>query len=326
MRFIIRGAKHEDRDELFRLAMQAPLLSLQADKKQLSDRIENSLKSFSGQLPPEECEYQFVCEDLATRKLAGASSLFGAYISRQHPQHYAAVTTTEDTQHFTRGVETRTFSGIGGLLVDDIFRGTHYKLGSQLSHVRMLYPGIKPERFTKTFVMELLGKVDAQGESLFWDCFGKQFTGLDFPEAYKRIAANNRTFMEDFPVEYDLPYGCRKAFVTENSCAKSSKGSQHLAKKLGFTFQNRIDPVDGALCYSALTQELLPVKNGKWYTVKRGSIKGDIALMAHVTKEGEFFGALAHCGLQGNTAVIRETICAALRLTEGDAIFISPKC
>lgn len=273
MRFIVRGVRHEDCDELIRLAEQAPLLSLQPDSGHICNRIEASLQSFSGLLAPEHSEYQFVCEDLATRQLAGASSLFGSYISESHPQYYAEVIDDGDTQQFKRGIETRRFSGLGGLLVDSTFRNTHYKLGSQLSHVRMLYAGIKPHRFTETFILELLGKVDTKGQSHFWDCFGKRFTGLEFDDAYSRIAKGDRKFMDDFPIEYELPYGCSKARITEQSVAPSSRGSQHLAKKLGFTFQNRVDPVDGALSYSAKSAELTPVATGKWYTVKKSTLR-----------------------------------------------------
>lgn len=326
MRFIVRGARHEDHSELCRLAAQAPLLSLQPSPDLLAKRIETSLQSFSGVLPPEKSEYQFVCEDLATKQLAGASCLFGSYISESQPQHYIDVVDDGEKQTYYRGIETKRFSGLGGLVVDDLFRKTHYKLGAQLSHVRLLYAGIKPERFTETFVVEVLGKMTAKGESHFWNCFGKKFTGMDFSEAYKRIAKNDRSFMDMFPKEYELPEGCSKVRISENSVAMSSRGSQHLSKRLGFTFQNRVDPVDGALYYSATCDKLSPLQNGNWYTIKKGSIKGEIHLMGTVKENGEFFGAIAHCGFQNGTAVIRDNICAALGLIEGDRVFIAPRC
>ncbi|SIO10426.1 arginine N-succinyltransferase [Halodesulfovibrio marinisediminis] len=326
MRFIVRGARHEDHDELCRLAYQAPLLSLQPSPDLLSKRIETSLQSFAGILPPGKCEYQFVCEDLATKRIAGASSLFGSYISEAQPQHYIDVINEEDHQKYIRGIETQRTSGLGGLIVDDMFRKTHYKLAAQLSHIRVLYAGIKPERFTDSFVVEVLGKITAKGESRFWDCFGKKFTGMSFIEAYKRMANKDRSFMNMFPNEYELPDGCSKQRISENSVGMSSRGSQHLAKRLGFTFQNRVDPVDGTLCYKATRNELSPLRNGKWYTLKKGSIKGDIHLMGSLKENGEFSGAIAHCGFQNGIAVIRENICAALGLIEGDRVFVSPHC
>lgn len=326
MRFIVRGARHEDHAELCRLAAQAPLLSLQPSPERMTTRIETSLQSFAGTIPPEKAEYQFVCVDLATRKLAGASCLFGSYISKSQPQHYIEVADEGEIQKYIRGVEEKRFSGLGGLVVDSLFRKTHYKLAAQLAHVRLLYAGIKPENFTETFVVEVLGKMTAKGGSHFWDCFGKKFTGMNFSEAYERIANNDRSFMGMFPTEYELSEGCSRVRINENSVAMSSRGSQHLAKRLGFTFQNRVDPVDGALCYSAMRNELSPLKNGTWHTVKKGSIKGDIHLMATVQENGEFFGAIAHCGFQNGTAVIRENICAALELSEGSRVFIAPQC
>lgn len=326
MRFIVRGARHEDHDELCRLAAEAPLLSLQPSPELMDKRIETSLQSFAGVLPPEKSEYQFVCVDLATKQLVGASCLFGSYISEFQPQHYIKVIDEGESQKYIRSVEKKRFSGLGGLVVDKLFRKTHYKLAAQLSHVRILYAGIKPERFTNAFVIEVLGKMTTKGESHFWDCFGKRFTGMNFSEAYQRILKKDRSFMDMFPKEYELPEGCSKVRISEHSVAMSSRGSQHLAKRLGFTFQNRVDPVDGALCYSATRNTLSPLRNGKWYTVKKGSIKGDIHLMASVKENGEFFGATAHCGFQNGTAIIREDICAALELIEGDHIFIAPHC
>ncbi|MCT4535559.1 arginine N-succinyltransferase [Halodesulfovibrio sp.] len=326
MRFIVRGAQHEDLQELCRLAVQAPLLSLQAKPDILAERIETSIQSFAEKLPPEASIYQFVCEDLATKKLAGASTLFGSYISESSPQHYIEVIDKDESQQYRRGVETRRFSGLGGLLVDSMFRNTHYKLGSQLSHVRMLYAGMRPERFTPTLVLELLGKVNTKGQSYFWNCFGKKFTGMEFSEAFKRICCNDREFIDMFPKEYELPHGCSKARISENSVPLSSRGSQCLSKRLGFTFQNKVDPVDGALYYSAEYCNLVPLQKAAWYSYKQGNIKGNLHLLATLTKNGEFYGAMTHCGFQNGTAVIRNNICDALRAADSGSIFIAPRC
>lgn len=189
MRFIVRGARHEDHDELCRLAAQAPLLSLQPSSERINTRIETSLQSFTGILPPEKAEYQFVCVDLATRKLAGASCLFGSYISESQPQHYIKVINEGEKQKYIRSVEEKRFSGLGGLVVDSLFRKTHYKLGAQLGHVRLLYAGIKPENFTETFVVEVLGKKNAKGGSHFGTVLEKSLQAWIFP---KRMSVSRK--------------------------------------------------------------------------------------------------------------------------------------
>lgn len=326
MRFIIRGVRTEDHQELCRLAHQAPLLSFQPSPERLYNRIETSLKSFAGLLPADSSIYQFVCEDLATQKLAGASALFGSYISETRPQHFIDVVNNGDQQTYQRGTETTRTSGVGGLIVDNLFRKTHYKLAAQLSHIRLLYAGMKPERFTNTFVVEVLGKITGKGESHFWNCFGKKFTGMNFSEAYKRIANNDRSFMDKFPTSYELPASCSRLKISEASVGMSSRGSQHLAKRLGFSFQNKVDPVDGSLCYKADQKDLIPLKQGNWHTTKKGSIKGEIRLLGTLKDSGEFYGAIAHCGFQNGIAIVRENICDALHLSEGNSIFVAPHC
>ena len=88
MKFLLRNVKSDDLKGLYDLAGQFTLLNLPADKKVLSDKIERSLLSFAGELPREQAEYLFVCEDLEAETIVGSSLILAKHGTEEVPHYY----------------------------------------------------------------------------------------------------------------------------------------------------------------------------------------------------------------------------------------------
>ncbi|WP_256738923.1 arginine N-succinyltransferase, partial [Cronobacter sakazakii] len=74
---VIRPVAHHDVPALLRLAAKTGggLTSLPVDEKTLSARVERSLQTWRGELPPGDQGYVFVLEDTQSRTVAGICAI-----------------------------------------------------------------------------------------------------------------------------------------------------------------------------------------------------------------------------------------------------------
>ena len=91
MSFVLRNVNLQDLKQLSDLAAQFSLLNLPADKKILTEKIERSVASFAGDLPPKESEYLFVCEDLDESLIVGSSLILAKHGTEDIPHYYFKV-------------------------------------------------------------------------------------------------------------------------------------------------------------------------------------------------------------------------------------------
>ena len=129
--------------------------------------------------------------------------------TRQSPCTFLDVTERESysstlDRHFRHQVLSIGFhfdgpTEIGGLVVDPGSRGGPDLPGKQLSLVRFLYMAMFPERFRDTVLAELMPPLAKDGKSLFWESFGRRFTGLDYQDADKRSRRGKEFIQQLFP-------------------------------------------------------------------------------------------------------------------------------
>src|SRR3954469_9998210 len=91
MNFLLRSINIQDLKQLSDLAGQFSLLNLPSDKKILQEKIERSLASFAGDLPPPEAEYLFVVEDQEQGQIAGSSLILAKHGTEEIPHYYFKV-------------------------------------------------------------------------------------------------------------------------------------------------------------------------------------------------------------------------------------------
>lgn len=273
MSFLLRSARPEDLSQLFDLAKQFNLLNLPGDRKTLSEKIERSVASFSGDLSKNKAEYLFVVEDVEEKLIVGSSLILPKHGTDEVPHTFFKVLKrnhySEDLgigfihQVLRFQMDTDGPTEIGGLLVDKSYRRRPEKLGRQISFVRFNYIGMYPERFEDRLLCELTPPLTDEGRSEFWEALGRRFTGLPYQEA-DALSQSHKEFIQSLFPEEDI-YLClldTKARTVVGRVGESTKPAQHLLESIGFHYLEEVDPFDGGPHYGASVQDLLPIKHG----------------------------------------------------------------
>ncbi|MBS2024903.1 MAG: arginine N-succinyltransferase [Deltaproteobacteria bacterium] len=269
--FVLRDVQKSDRPALKRLAALLNTVNLPDDEKALTETIERSMRSFAGRIKdPFEREYLFVLEDLKTRKVVGSSLIIAQHGTRDAPhvffdvyekEHYSA----HLDKHFRHRVLQigYNFDGpteIGGLVVHPDFRKQN-KPGKQLSMVRFLFIGMHPTRFRDRVLVELLPKLEEDGRSPLWEMLGRKFTGLSYQEA-DQLSRQNKEFIQQLfpPGEIYATLFSQKIQEAIGVVGPESEGARSMLARIGFTYDERIDPFDGGPHWSALTSRIEPIR------------------------------------------------------------------
>jgi arginine N-succinyltransferase len=269
---ILRPIALEDLDDLLALAGQLDSVNLPSDRAYLEDRIEISLRSFSGSLDhPRDAVYVFVLEDGDAGRVVGTSLIIAKHGKPGAPYYWFEVSTEERAyaeleKHFIhtklrmRSTEDGP-SEIGGLILDPAYRRHPDKCGKALSIVRFAYMGMFPEPFEREVIAEMLSPYNESGGNLLWDAFGSRFTGMSYREA-DRLSGRSKQFIADLfpldPVYMTLfPKPVQDVIGRPND---SARAAVRILEKVGFRYLNQVDPFDGGPYYGASRDAITSVR------------------------------------------------------------------
>lgn len=341
-KFVLRSARMDDLKDLRDLASQFSLLNLPADKKVLTEKIERSIGSFGGELPKNEAEYLFVCEDLETETIVGSSLILAKHGTEEVPHYFFRITKrnrfSDDLglgfihQVLQFKEDTDGPTEVGGLLIDRSYRGRPEKLGKQISLVRFLYMGMFPDEFEKRVLCELTPPLGEGGRSEFWEALGRRFTGLPYQEA-DLISQRNKEFISSLFPEEDIYLALldSRARVDLGRVGQETRPAQHLLESIGFEYLNEVDPFDGGPHYGAELQNISIVKNCREAKAtsssplapgERRSFSG--TSLVGVKSDGEFRALLTPFEDRGEGVILPTATMNTLNLSDGDAVFCSP--
>lgn len=335
MSFVLRNVQLQDLKQLSDLASQFSLLNLPADKKILTDKIERSMASFAGEIPPKEAEYLFVCEDLDESVIVGSSLILAKHGTEDVPHYYFKVV-KKDRYSEDLGIGfihqvlqlKENCDGpteIGGLLVERNYRRRPEKLGKQISLIRFIYMGMFPEDFDKKILCELTPPLAEAGRSEFWEALGRRFTGLPYQEA-DLISQKNKEFISSlFPEEdiYMTLLDSRSRLVL-GRVGDETLPAQHLLEKIGFHYLHEVDPFDGGPHFGANLEDVSLVKNGRWQTVANSDKVGfNSSALVGFKREGEFRGIYTLCNTQEERISLPAMSQKVLDVEAGEKVFIS---
>ena len=268
--YVIRDVQKADLPQLQRLARELDTVNLPDDEKLLAAAIDRSIRSFDGRIrDPFDREYLFVLEDVAKERLVGTCLIIAQHGTRDAPHIYFDVYEKEHysqslNKHFKHRVLSigYNFDGpteIGGLVVDPSYRGLD-KPGKQLSYVRFLYVATHAARFRDRILVELLPRLEEDGRSPLWEALGRKFTGLSYQEA-DRLSRMNKEFIQQLfpPGEVYTTLFTQKIQDAIGEVGPETAGAKAMLTKIGFKYDERIDPFDGGPHYSAATASLEPI-------------------------------------------------------------------
>ena len=269
--YVIRDGQKSDLPGLRKLASELNTDNLPDDERELSSILERSARSFDGRIrDPFQREYLFVMEDTRTGKMVGSSLIIAQHGTRDAPHIFFDV---YEKEHYSSSVDRHfrhrvlsigyNFDGpteIGGLVVDPQFRGQG-KPGKQLSYVRFLYVAMHRPRFRDRILVELLPRLEEDGRSPLWEALGRKFTGLSYQDA-DRLSRENKEFIQQLfpPGEIYATVFSQKIQEAIGEVGPESVGARAMLTKIGFRYDERIDPFDGGPHYSAPTELIEPIR------------------------------------------------------------------
>ena len=334
MSFIVRSANKGDLSDLYDLSKQFVLLNLPSDKRIIEKKIEQSVASFGKKIKKEEARYLFVGIDTDTKKVVGCSQIIGQKGRPSSPNYSFKLIKKEKFspdlsvgfihQLLRLNIDTDGPTEIGGLIVDKNFRRRPEKAGKMLSLSRFSYMALEPTLFKPTVLSEMAPPLTEDGRSEFWEALGRRFTGMPYQEA-DQLSSRNKDFIKSLFPEEDI-YTClleSKARLVMGQVSQETQPALKFLIDLGFNYNYHIDPFDGGPHVEAPREEISIIKNGNVLSVKKGAqLFEQRALVGHV-KEGEFYGALLPCSINGPDVCLPQRELHNLKLETGDKIFVS---
>jgi arginine N-succinyltransferase len=268
MRYVVRSAGPEDQEGLLALAGHLDTVNLPDDPEEIRALLERTEKSFAGQIrEPRRREYVFVVEDRAEKRLAGTSMVIAQYGRRDAPFISLEVKKEEKysqtlDRHFEHTLLRLAFNyhgptEIGGLIVLPEYRKVAERLGQLISYVRFLYIGMHRSDFQDEVVAELLPPLEPDGTSHLWEALGRHFTGMTYLEADKLSKKNKEFIRSLFPLgDIHAALLPEQAQAVIGAVGPQTKGVERMLRRIGFRYDNRVDPFDGGPHFRAKTDEI----------------------------------------------------------------------
>ena len=269
--YLIRDVQKADLPGLAKLARELDTVNLPDDEKELGSIVEKSARSFDGRIRDAfERDYLFVMEDLRKHTIVGSSLIISQHGTRDAPHIFFDV---YEKEHYSHSVDKHfrhrvlsigyNFDGpteIGGLVVHPTWRGQG-KPGKQLSYVRFLYVAMHRPRFRDRILVELLPRLEDDGRSPLWEALGRKFTGLSYQQADK-LSRENKEFIQQLfpPGEIYATIFTQKIQDAIGEVGPDSAGAKNMLTKIGFRYDERIDPFDGGPHFSAPTELIEPIR------------------------------------------------------------------
>jgi arginine N-succinyltransferase len=337
---VLRDAQRGDLEGLAALAATLDSVNLPNDPRALRQIIDHSVGSFTGRIAdPLRRSYVFVAVEPRRGRLVGTSMVIAKHGTRQSPCTFFTVAEQERysstlDRHFRHQVLSLGYhfdgpTEIGGLVVRPEARGGPDKAGKQLAFVRFLYMAMHRAGFRDTVLAELMGPLTRGGQSVFWEAYGRRFTGLDYQTADK-LSRENKEFIQQLFPPFDLyasllPPAARRAL---GAVGPSTRPIQAMLARLGFHPVGRIDPFDGGPHYEARLADITLVRAHRSGTLAAdplGSEEVPERLVAIEPRRGpvRFRAVRTRASLRAGRLRLPAEAAAALQARPGDRLHLT---
>jgi arginine N-succinyltransferase len=337
--FLLREVHPDDLEDLHRVAQHLDSVNLPDDRQVLERLIDQSRRSFAGQLDVFKREYLFVLVDTSEKRVVGTSMIHAQHGTRRSPHIFFDLLSDERysetlDRHFVHrvlriGYNYHGPTEIGGLVLQPDYRRNELALGKWLSYVRFLYIGLHRAAFRDEVLSELLPPLEADGSSVVWEAIGRHFTGMSYQEA-DRISQTNKEFIRSlFPAEpIYLSLFPKKVQEIIGEVGPETKGVEKMLRRIGFDFANRIDPFDGGPHFLAKTDEITLVRDTRKARVVESGGADDGRPFGLVSIERDraphFLATGTRFRVAGDTVSLPEPSMRLLELKPGDEVGILP--
>ncbi len=313
----------DDLSTLLKLSKMVHFINLPPDKEIISEKIFNSRRSFekaagvrnkevkerkhsgSGGISEKTAAadlFMFVLEDTASPGCLGTSQIVSQMGGPGAPNVCFKLEQREKySESLKFGIRTTVArlyldeSGpteIGGLIMQPSYRGHPAKLGKFVSLVRFHFVGLHRRLFRPTVLAEMMAPITSDGESLVWDALGRRFIHLSYDEA-DRFCQYSREFMTSLLPAGDIHLSLLPPEVRSQigQVGQETIPARKMLEKLGFKYENFVDPFDGGPYLFADTDKISVVRDTRKLVLAEPSaaskVKGH-GIVSVLQKDGEF--------------------------------------
>lgn len=299
--FIVREVLETDLNNLYDLSHQALLLNLPRDKGSLEKKIQESTNSFKNPNKSElnKNHFIFVLEDFLEKKVVGVSMIHGQHGTKEKPHFFLTVgeekkysqSLDKELNHQTLkfGYETSGYSEIGGLVLNNSYRGHPQKLGKLLSLSRFLFIKNNFELFTNIIHTELMPPLTSSGSSLLWEAVGRKFFNMEYWEADKLSQSNKEFILNLFPqgTIYTklLP---KEAVEMIGKVGPFTQPVKKMLEQIGFKYTNEVDPFDGGPHYRCRAKDIKVIKESFDSKISIGSLNDEFNSITSFKSNNQF--------------------------------------
>jgi arginine N-succinyltransferase len=296
----VRPARMADLDGLAALAALTGggFTNLPNDRAAMAERVAWSDRSYAAQLTePDDELYMLVLEHRPTGSIGGTACLFSRVGVRWPFYSYKLSTLSMHSRELDRSFRTgvlhlvNDFDGaseVGGLFLHPELRTGG--LGRLLARSRYLFLARHRARFGDRVFAELRGRIDADGNSPFWDGLAGRFFGMGFHEADAFNSVHGNQFIADLMPKYPVYVALlpREAQAAIGEPHDAGRPAQKMLLAEGFRFNGYIDIFDGGPTVDTRVDEIRTIRESLGTTVAAspGSDEGGARLVAGGTLSG----------------------------------------
>lgn len=346
--FLLRQALPRDLDDLHALAKQTYFINLPPDRDIIAQKIEQSLRSFQSlasgkraqhaagratgaaaagirQLTSHSDLFLIVLEDVEGRGVIGTSQVISRMGGPGSPRVSLVLGEAKRRSEtlkleWTHQVATIACdetgpTEIGGLILNHAFRGHRQRLGRLLSFVRFHLIGLHRARFADRIIAEMLGAIDKNGYSPFFEKFTRHFIPRSFAEVY-RFSQTSKEFitglMPDYPL--DLTIMDPEVANAAGEVSEETLPARRILERLGFKYFNHIDPLDGGPHLEAPAEAITLIRQTRRIKsiAPAPRLKGADLLVSTLGRTGDFRAVQASGSLAAGKVLLRKDAAAAL--------------
>ncbi|MGD9692090.1 MAG: arginine N-succinyltransferase [Phycisphaerales bacterium] len=356
----IRQARPNDLDTLLKLAKTVFFTNLPADKDGISERIRWSRECFRALIRGEEHDpsrngkarhgvggaggrsphFMFVLEDEHGQPI-GTSAVIAEMGSPGNPnvslhlrkrEMFSSDLKTGSTHvtvqlHLDESGPTE----VGGLILAPTFRGGH--LGRFLSFVRFHFIGAHRDHFSDSLLAEMMAPISPEGLNPFWEHFGRRFINLSYTEA-DQFCQRSREFMTSLLPREEIYLSLLppEARATIGKVAPETMPARRLLEKVGFVYEDRVDPFDGGPHLQAVTDDVGLVRETRAAEISgtiptgKGKRTGIVSVVHADGADEPFVAVMTDYTDTAGSAGIKIPAAAlrALSVSQGDTVHVTP--
>lgn len=326
----MRPAQLSDFDALRSMAVESGpgFTSLPVDEEILRKRLLKSVDSFAGRLDqPEYGKYLMMLENVETGEIGGCSAVKAGIGVSAPFFNYRIITLAQASQEAERRFDmdalilTNEFVGfteVGTLFLREQHRGAG--VGRLLAQSRYMLMSTRPHWFGEMVIAELRGVVSHEGETPFWECLGKHFFRMSFPQADYLSATTDNQFILDlmpkYPIYVDLlPPEAREVI---GRCHKDGVPAFKLLEWEGFRFEKVVDIFDGGPIMQAPRKMIRTTRESRTVELEVGDAVGQTGIIANTELEGFRASLLDGAAMGENRFVTSQETLDKMKLKRGD--------